>query len=375
MSPPTRRGWRALPVRAPLVALLGALTLVLPGCRADRDAGDPDSRTVGPASPPPSLPVPWRRVPGIAAADEALFLDEGWVVLDGLEGRVHLLDSTAAPVATVGRRGEGPGELAAPRHLARSAGGFVVVGAAGRLDHFDRRGRFQRRTRVSLAGCPVADVREARSVNGALHLALVCLRDRRRHFVLVRVDDDGSPRVLADDAAGPRDAFVLHGPILGRDGGAAVWGPGAEPCLRRIPATDPPRPPPCLMSAPVPLPEGSRRELEASLGARARSSGIRLVVPELFPWFDRIVEDHEAGLLAVRPVGETSWRLEALGSGGARWEVPDGIRVLGGAGRLLLVHESLDGVRLAPVRWSDLVGPGSVLGPRDRRPPLPAPSP
>lgn len=356
MNGSIRPGHAVPPRRRALLPLL--VLLAATGCGTQAE-GPPPSRTSSYAGgPPPTLPgVPaaWRHVPGIVAADEALFLDGGWVVLDGLEGRLHLLDSLGGPLGVVGRRGDGPGELSAPRHLAREGTGFVVVGAGGRLDRFSAAGRFLERRQVVLDGCPFPEIREAREVDRRLHLAVACLRDRRRHFALHRVEPDGRASALVDVPAAEGDDFTLHGPALASSEEGPVWGTGDDPCLQLL--REPGLPPAdagCLHGPAIPLSDPLRREMEASLGERARAAGIRLVIPEHLPWFDRLVEGAGSDILAVRPVSARGWRLERVGPEAGRWAVPTGVEVHGSHGRILLVHHGMEGVALASFRAADL---------------------
>jgi hypothetical protein len=291
----------------------------------------------------------------VVAADEALFLDPGWVLLDGLEGRLHLLDSLPRPVRTVGRRGDGPGELASPRHLVRDPDGFAVVGADGRLDRFDASGRFLERVRIDLASCPFADVREARRAGDHLLLALVCTEGADRRFLLVRTVDDGGVERVADQGAGGWGALLPYGPVLGTSGGRAAWGTGAEPCLRLLADDHVARADTlCIPGPPIPLSEELRRQVEEAVGARARSAGLAVALPDHLPWLDRIVAAGRDGVLVRRPVDARRWRLEWLGSPAGIWPVPDGLEVHGGGGRLLLVHHGLEGVRLAAFPVAEL---------------------
>ena len=79
---------------------------------------------------------------GDVGFDEA----ENLYVLDRMNARVVVFDSTGRFIRSMGRRGGGPGELAAPQQMAVSRAGEVVVSDAGRrgLSIFDRNGTFSR---------------------------------------------------------------------------------------------------------------------------------------------------------------------------------------------------------------------------------------
>lgn len=349
MELPNPRPGRPYPPSLLLLAVLLACTGEAPERRVGADR-------IPPGAPPP-LPgdASWYLAPGVVAADEVLFLDPGWVLLDGLEGRLHLLDSLPRPVRTVGRRGDGPGELASPRHLVRDPDGFAVVGGDGRLDRFDASGRFLERVRIDLATCPFADVREARRAGSHLLLALVCTVGADRRFLLVRTSDGGRVERVAGHEAGGSGVLRPYGPVLGTAGGRPVWGTGANRCLRLLADEHTPRTDTlCVSGPPIPLSAELRRQVEDAVGGRAPSDGLPVELPDHLPWLDRIVHADEGGVLVRRPVDARRWRLAWLGSPGGLWPVPDGLEVHGGGGRLLLVHHGLEGVWLATLAVTEL---------------------
>jgi 6-bladed beta-propeller len=71
---------------------------------------------------------------------------ENLYVLDRLNARVVVFDSTGRFVRSIGRRGGGPGEFGAPQQMAVSRAGEVIVSDAARrgLAVFDRDGSFAR---------------------------------------------------------------------------------------------------------------------------------------------------------------------------------------------------------------------------------------
>lgn len=67
-----------------------------------------------------------------AVADVAFDAAENLYVLDRLNARVVVFDSTGRFLRTMGRRGGGPGELGAPQQMAVTRAGDVIVSDAGR---------------------------------------------------------------------------------------------------------------------------------------------------------------------------------------------------------------------------------------------------
>jgi hypothetical protein len=67
-----------------------------------------------------------------AVADVAFDAAENLYVLDRLNARVVVFDSTGRLARTMGRRGGGPGELGAPQQMAVTRAGDVIVSDAGR---------------------------------------------------------------------------------------------------------------------------------------------------------------------------------------------------------------------------------------------------
>jgi len=102
------------------------------------------------ASPPEIEGLPeltWHLLEEASWIDDAVWLGDGWAVLDGFQGRLHRLEQDGAPstgAGFAGGAGEGPGELGAPRLLTGDDLGVWVVGMGGRLDRFDLEGRLRR---------------------------------------------------------------------------------------------------------------------------------------------------------------------------------------------------------------------------------------
>ncbi len=345
------------PAPSPLrLAVLGWTALALacadaePRARATDDGGAP--------GPPPALPAgapAWWPAPGVLAVDDAVWTGERWVLLDGMEARIHLVDAPGR-VRSVGSRGDGPGELRAPRHLTTGPeGGFQVLSAGGIVDRFDRTGAFLDRRGVRDPGCGLPDIREAASLGGRLYLAAVCFAGGTRRFVLLEVGPGEAVRHLVDRPAPGDGAWTLDAPSLAVVDGLLAWGDGSTPCAELLgPDDGEPRGRRCLVGLPVPLPDRIRADLEGPLRRRARAAGVRVAVPDALPWYDALLPGGDGALLARRPVGVQGWRLVRMGAGSDGWTLPPFVTAHASGGRVLLVHTGVQGVSLADLAAAEL---------------------
>ncbi|GMV06076.1 MAG: hypothetical protein AMXMBFR53_23520 [Gemmatimonadota bacterium] len=83
-------------------------------------------------------------------ADAALTPEGGLVVLDALGANILRFAADGGYLGTVGRKGQGPGEMLTPSGIAVVSSGAIVVWDPGlaRMSVFDRIGRFERSWRV-----------------------------------------------------------------------------------------------------------------------------------------------------------------------------------------------------------------------------------
>lgn len=350
--------------------LAGAILLMSSaGACGHPDGTDPDDGRPGMAegrSDPPSLaglPATWWRPADVLAVDDALYLGDRWALLDGARRRVHLVDTLGRTIRSVGGGGDGPGEFRGPLQVLGDSEGFAVLSAGGRLDRFDTGGHFLGREALDLGACPLANVREAATRDGRRYLAAICTRGRVRAFALLAADPDERARVLLERTVPGGDDLGLEVPALAMMEDGIAFGAGDDPCASLVPTSGTgPGGTRCLAGDPIPLPEIVRRELDRSLGSRARAVGMDLVVPERFPWLDLLLAGANGTLIARRPVSATGWLLERLGAPGGRWAVPSGVDVLGSQGRILLVHTGPEGVALAVLLSDVLPWEGGTSG-------------
>lgn len=372
---PVRLRARPVPLRlAVAVLLLSGTTACVLGSEGGRK-GEADGRTEGTlrANPPEIEGLPeltWHLLEEASWIDDAVWLGEEWVVLDGFQGRLHRLGEDGGPSTGAGfaaGSGQGPGELGAPRLLAGDGRGVWVVGMGGRLDRFDREGGFIGRTRLpSTASCPSPEPHDAAAREGALLLSVGCRSPGGQEVHLLRVDAPGEPVELrVNRIAGPRAISLQRGTLTVR-GERILHGSGGHRCLERIHLQEAEAPPDtsgfCVRGAARPLPSSVRRELDGALGARVRSAGMRMELPELLPWYDQLFLADES-VVARRPGSGDGWSLERMGAEPAGWVAPAGVEPFGDRGRLLLVALLAEGPVVASLLVDDL--PWTPLPPQD----------
>jgi len=145
-----------------------------------------------------------------------------------------------------------------------------------------------------------------------------------------------------------------------------LHGSAGHRCLERIHPQVTAEPPDtsgfCVRGAARPLPSSVRRELDGALGARVRSAGMRMDLPEVLPWYDQLFLAGES-VVARRPGNGDGWSLERMGAEPGRWAAPAGVEPFGDRGRLLLVALLVDGPAVASLLVDDL--PWGALTPRD----------
>ena len=69
-------------------------------------------------------------------ASDLLVTEDGFVVADRIQSNIRVFDRDGSPIRTMGRPGDGPGELRSPVVLAESPGGGFVVGEIGARLHW-----------------------------------------------------------------------------------------------------------------------------------------------------------------------------------------------------------------------------------------------
>ena len=288
-----------------------------------------------------------RLLPDVFRVSDVDASPEGWVILDGQGGHASLVDTGGRFGPTVGRRGDGPGELRAPIAVARSGSAIGVLDASGlRLDVFPADTAPPFRVSLAPAACPAAfGVDLDADATGWIVLRR-CLGTAQVRVEVLRVALlGGHSKVLDERALGP--ALPLD-PFLGailftRTRSDVYLGSTRTPCLTRIEGTGEREL--CLESGPpVPLTDSLRR-LYTGWAERSERAGFATVLPShLPPWLE--VRDAGHALAVLRPsVGSgEGWVLIETGREHVI-EPPNGTRVEPGPAGLLLLRHEPEGVR------------------------------
>lgn len=311
---------------------------------AQHPAGVDDDVALRPVSPGPG--DTGRLVPGLFRVTDVHATSGGWALLDGRNGRVALVGTDGAVQASLGRPGQGPGELSAPAHVARRGLEVAVLDVAGtRLDRFGPGGEVQARLPLARGDCSGSMATDLTAFEGAWIVARRCTTTAGVTVEVLRVDDGGQVHVVTADPVAGEAADPFLRPLLLEDG-SLYLGSTRAACLRRIAGVGPRER--CLRDAPTrPLPDDLRAALEGPLAGRARSVGMELRVPDHLP-VALAVRSLPGGALAVqRPLdGELApWHLEPVEAPVERLVSPVNDRIEPGPAGLLILRHELDGVR------------------------------
>lgn len=290
---------------------------------------------------------------GILSVTDAVEAGDGsWVVLDGRSSRWHRISRTGAVELTVGRSGDGPGELRNPTSVALM-GDTVLVGmrTAGRVERFHADGRPLDRLDVGVPGCEAGVLRRLVVADRVLHLLQECL-DAVSGGSTMDVHRRGPGGSMERVASRPwmdltgASALRAGRPVLAGGESLLLFGDATEDCLdvllpparggERLCHPDPPR---------LPLPEEERRRAE-EVGARLSARGFALEIPRFGPPFDAVfaVRPAEVVFRSIRTVDRRS--LDLLGGGSLEGPAPDGLwspLTFVGASTLLSAGETMDG--------------------------------
>jgi hypothetical protein len=255
--------------------------------------------------------------------DDAVEGSEGWILLDGMAGKIHFFQPTSSVLRSVGGEGAGPGELKNPVLLALGDSLIWVVNQRGlTLDRFSEEGEFLDRTKLQGGGCLVGLAKGLVVIPGAgAFLMRVCpgtLPGPGTTWV-ERVEPDGTLTPILSltlGENGSRRLHLLRQPAVAPAEGGLFLGTWDTPCvgefdlggrrrgLRCLPAYQRPR-----------VPAGDRPRLERRLGRIAELGFLPVEIPDHLPWYDRIFSTPR-GLVARRIRGEEDRDLVLLQSDG-----------------------------------------------------------
>jgi hypothetical protein len=357
---PSRRAGPAVAVGLLLVSAVGVSWSYANRTPARADlgsaAGGPGVESLAPPSAKGGLgrshlvePVPGdtgRIVSGITRVSDVHATADGWALLDGPGARVLLIEADGRPLATIGRPGEGPGELSGPGRVARQGRSVGVLDlAATRLDLLDPAGRASARIRLPAASCAGTLAEDLSVFDGRWLVLQRCTdRTRTRARVLEVGLDGGVSEIASDEIEGQRTDPFLNLFLLEAE--AVYLGSTRSTCARRITGTGDAEK--CVRAvAPLPVSGALRASIERRVAGRARSVGMELRVPDhLPPHLD--VRGLAGGTLAVRrPLDDrlAAWVLEHPDGRTVTLVTPSDIRIEPGPAGILLLRQELAGLR------------------------------
>lgn len=286
---------------------------------------------------------------------------EGWVVLDGRQGTVHLTDSMGHVVSSFARSGSGPGELASPRALTLHEDTIVVAEAVGgRIHLFGQDGGFVGSRVVEEVRCVGPGVeRVASTAQGLLFLVVCTAGDGRLDARVVLEKTDGGSEVLIGrpepGAAGSNPFFL---PAFASDSETFVFGLALDECLTRYSLGGTPLEDLCHGGLKrLPVPDDLRAHL-GSLQARAKRAGRTIEMPERMPPFDGVFILHSGrvGYRVPSAKGQDLRDLVALDDSGVEQLLlhEPAEYVFPSAGVVLVGWDETEGLRVARVSLSGM---------------------
>jgi hypothetical protein len=148
---------------------------------------------------------------------------ENLYVLDRVNARVVVFDSTGRFVRMFGRRGRGPGEFGAPQHITTTASGEIAVTDVGNraVLVFGADGRFRRNIPIGLSSLPVGRTLAGHPRGGVVSLAMGNPANRgaralRDEVILWYPDRGGAPTPLLVLSSGsdPRNGRSAQPPVF-----------------------------------------------------------------------------------------------------------------------------------------------------------------
>jgi hypothetical protein len=290
----------------------------------------------------------------VLSVEAAVERDGFWYVVDPRGHRIHVVDSTGAPVHSFGQRGRGPGEFITPMTIARNAT-HTFVAEMGRADIsvFDAGGTFVRYLRVR-GPCAQGNVAAMGTSGSTLYVLRRCVELPAR--IRLQVERSSDARILAvwnavadTTPVVSRASLPIHVPVMAVSETRLIIGDGTSACLKAIHLPDgSPQGTRCFSEVPRrPLPEEEKQRLNARWGGR-------IAVPDSLPRVMAVaLRDSIVAAQIPETAETTSWialswqfhpnqRVRALGRGPAQ-------KSYLGARSQLIATEDVDGMRLQVV--------------------------
>ncbi len=268
-------------------------------------------------------------LPQVLSVEDAVEWGDGWVLLDRRFGKIHFLNPTLGSVQSIGREGQGPGELQEPVGLAREDSVLWVLNRRGleldrySLDPGSGTARFHSRRRLEGGGCLAGLAKRLESISGhGLAVLRVCpsILPGPGTAFLELVEEEGtlSPFLsLPLGTPGSGRIHLLRQPVFTAAGAVLFMGTWDAPCMAVLDGYGKLRDRRCL-----PEYDRARTPMDRRAGLEGRLKWVSdlgllpVEVPAYLPWYDqafatsqglvvrRIRTEKERDLVVFRPDGE-----------------------------------------------------------------------
>jgi len=235
-------------------------------------------------------------LPEVLSVRDAVEDEEGWILLDRRLGKIHFVHAEKGLTRSLGREGEGPGELQRPVALALQDTLLWVVNKRGfSLDLFSISSGFLARRRISGGGClaGLANGLKAPAVGEALFM----------RFCPATVPGPGTAWVeslspegeltpvlsLPLGEEGSRRIHPLRQPAFSAGGGEIYFGTWDAPCIMSFSPKGERHGRFCLPAFQRgAVPEEDRSLLEKRFRSITRLGLLPMKIPDLLPWYDAV---------------------------------------------------------------------------------------
>lgn len=341
---------------AALAILADGVVEVRSARRAERDGDgsrvESASTTLG-VTAPMEIPGTAILLPEVLSADDAVFHDGVWFVLDATADRVHRVSSSGEFLGSFGNRGQGPGEFAGrPAAIATHGDSIAVLEFGGRHLHLfglDGDPLVDRILRLDGCAAPAAS-KLISSPLGLVFLVICTHPDLRQEARVILETKTGFMRTLATQGSDPVGPAILGGLMwttLSAHPSGFVFGSNIDECLSVYNLQGDVLGSVCHdWMERVPVPEEFVRATQNRL---ASMPNVRATLPEsFFPFFGLFVTEENRWLYRIAASDEPeSYVLGTRDQEGHRLSVPRARYVFVREASALVGWEDLEGTRIA----------------------------